>query len=136
MKGEDNMDTKRMFAWIIDFAITCIIQTILMSLFLIKPLMEISESVNIFNIIVRQLILTYCSMSFMIIRDIIGKKSIGKIVMKLKIINKNDGTESDITKRFIRNITWLLGPIDIIIFLSTKERLGDKIVGTKIIENN
>jgi hypothetical protein len=52
--------------------------------------------------------------------------------MKLKIVNKNDGKESNILKRFLRNITWLLGAFEIIVFLIMKERIGDKIAGTDI----
>jgi uncharacterized RDD family membrane protein YckC len=72
-------------------------------------------------------------MIYLIVRDIIGKRSIGKRVFKLKIINKSNGNEASILKRFVRNITWILGPIDIIVFLISKERFGDKIAGTDII---
>jgi hypothetical protein len=54
--------------------------------------------------------------------------------MKLKIINKNDGNETILIKRLIRNITWLLGPLDILSFLITQERIGDKIAGTNVVE--
>jgi hypothetical protein len=54
--------------------------------------------------------------------------------MKLKIIDKNN-SEANFPKRLFRNITWLLGPIDVIVFLITGERLGDKMMGTRIIEN-
>jgi uncharacterized RDD family membrane protein YckC len=126
------MSEKRIFAWLIDFFITGLIQTVLMVLFLIMPLMGMISDEITFNVMTRILTITYCSMSFMILRDIIGKKSIGKMVMKLKIVNKNDGNESNPFKRFIRNITWLLGPIEIFVFLFTKERIGDKIAGTDI----
>jgi uncharacterized RDD family membrane protein YckC len=129
------MDTKRIIAGFIDYSIACLIQTILMVLFLIMPLMEMGNDENtfsVFNIMVRVLTISYCSTSFLIIRDIIGKRSIGKRFMKLKIVNKNDGNESNILMRFIRNITWLLGPFEIIVFLIIKERIGDKIAGTDI----
>ncbi|MDR1218365.1 MAG: RDD family protein [Treponema sp.] len=127
------MNMKRIYAWIIDFVIVCIIQTILMGLFLIMPLLKNIDDINISNVMTRQLIITYCSMIYLIVRDIIGKRSIGKRVFKLKIINKSNGNEASILKRFVRNITWILGPIDIIVFLISKERFGDKIAGTDII---
>ena len=101
--------------------------------FLIMPLLESGNNGDI-NPIIRVFIISYCSMSFLLIRDIIGKRSIGKIIMKLKIVNKIDGNDSNLSKRFLRNLTWLLGPLDIIIFLITKERLGDKIFGTNVLE--
>ena len=128
------MNTKRIYAGIIDFVIVCIIQTILMMLFLINPLLKNGGNIILFNIMARQLTITYCSMIYFIIRDIIGKKSIGKRIIKLKIVNKNNENEANVMKRFIRNITWLLGPVDIIVYLITQERLGDKIAGTNILE--
>ena len=124
---------KRIIAGFIDYLIACSIQAILVMFFLIMPLLESGNNGDI-NPIIRVFIISYCSMSFLLIRDIIGKRSIGKIIMKLKIVNKNDGNDSNLSKRFLRNLTWLLGPLDIITFLITKERLGDKIFGTNVLE--
>ena len=88
-----------------------------------------------FNIMLRQLAITYCSVFYLIIRDIIGRKSIGKRMMKINILNQKDGNESNFLKRIVRNITWLLGPVEIIVFLIKKERIGDIIAGTKVVEN-
>ena len=129
------MNNKRIYAGIIDYFIACVIQTVLMGLFLIRPLLlNNMDTTNIFNVMTRTFVITCCSWSYLIIRDIIGKKSIGKRIFKLKIINKYDNSETNFIKRFLRNITWLLGPIDIIIFLISKERLGDKIIGTNVVE--
>jgi hypothetical protein len=125
---------KRIYAGVVDFVIACVIQMVLMMIFILKPLLNNSENL-LFNILLRQLIITYCSILFLIIRDIIGKKSIGKQIFKLKIIDKNTSNESATIKRFLRNITWLLGPVDIFVYLINKERLGDKIAGTNIVES-
>ena len=129
------MDTKRICAGMLDYLIACVIQAILLVVFLIKPLSDSVESVNTINIWARQLIITYCSMMFLVIRDIIGKKSVGKRILKLKIIDKSTGNEANFKKRLVRNITWLLGPVDVIVYLFSNDRLGDKIAGTKVIEN-
>jgi uncharacterized RDD family membrane protein YckC len=126
------MDTKRIIAGIIDYVITCLIQAILLAFFLIMPLIRSENGEITFNIMVRGLVITYCSMFYMVIRDILGKRSIGKMFIKLKIVNKNDGNESNFLRRFLRNITWLLGAFEIIAFLIMKERIGDKIAGTDI----
>ena len=120
---------KRIYAGIIDYIIVGIIQSVLMFLFFIIPL---QNSVN-FNILVRMLIITYCSMIYFVIRDILGKKSIGKRILKLKIIDKGTGNEVNVLRRFIRNITLLLGLIDILVFFITKERIGDKIAKTNVV---
>ena len=128
------MNTKRLIAGIIDFVIVSLIQSILMMLFFIKPLMDGNFIAEGLNILIRQLSITYCSMGFFIVRDIIGKKSLGKTIMKLRIVDKNDGKEVNFIKRLLRNLTWVLGPIDIIVFLVTKERLGDNIAKTNVVE--
>ena len=130
------MNAKRIIAGIIDLCIVGLIQFILMILFLIKPMIDNTLSTDGvgFNILIRQFAITYFSMGFFIIRDIIGKKSIGKKIMKLKIIYKNDVQEASLKKRLLRNLTWLLGPIDIIFYLIQKERMGDQLVKTSVIE--
>jgi uncharacterized RDD family membrane protein YckC len=128
------MNNKRIYAGIIDFLIACVIQTVLMGLFFIRPLLNNIGDVNVFNVMVRMFIITYCSMMYLVIRDIIGKKSIGKRIFKLKIVNKCDNSEAKFLKRLLRNVTWLLTWIDIVVFLILKERLGDKIFGTNVVE--
>lgn len=131
---DEIMSAKRIIAVIIDLVIVGLIQFVLMVLFLIKPMMDHSLIAEGFNVMIRQLVITYGSMGFFIIRDIIGKKSLGKIIMKLKIINKSDGQETTLLKRLLRNLTWILGPIDIIFYLITKERMGDQLVKTNVVE--
>ena len=126
------MNNKRIFAGGIDFFITGIFQAIFMMVFLIIPLMN--NTVNFTDIMARNLIITYSSMIYLVIRDIIGIKSIGKRILKLKIVDKQTGNEVVFIKRLLRNITWLLGPIEIIVLLITKDRIGDKITGTTVIE--
>ena len=128
------MQKKRIIAGAIDFSFTCTLQAVLFSVFIIRPLLGMEVYVDSYVVFGRNLIITFCSLSFLMVRDVLGKKSIGKMIMKLKIVNKNDGSESDFLKRFIRNLTWLLGPIDIIVFSMIKERIGDRIAGTTVIE--
>jgi len=130
------MNIKRIYAWLIDFLIACIIQAFLVVILFIRPILNNVESINVLNLMLILLIITCCSTSYLIIRDIIGKKSFGKRIMKLKIIDKKNGKEARFNKRFLRNITWILGPFDIILFLVNKERLGDKIAETDVIEFN
>ena len=125
---------KRVIAGVIDYLILCVIQAILMFLFVILPLINNTAESDISEIIKTNMVITLCTLCFFIFRDILGKKSIGKRIMKLKIINKNDGKETVLSKRILRNITWVIMPIEIIIILINKERLGDMIVGTTVSE--
>ena len=127
------MDIKRIYAWIIDFVIICIIQALLTGILIIKLALGSTESFDYSTFFLRYLILTYCSMLLLIIRDIIGKKSVGKRIFRLKIVDKDTGAEVNKIKKFLRNVTWLLGPIEVIVYLITKERLGDKITRTSVV---
>lgn len=126
------MNRKRIYAGIIDYVITCVIQTVLMGLFFIKPLL--TGEADTVNLMARMCIITYGSVMYLIIRDNIGTKSVGKRIFKLKIVNKHDHNEAGFSKRLLRNVTWLLGGIDVIVFLVLKERLGDRIFGTNVVE--
>jgi uncharacterized RDD family membrane protein YckC len=128
------MNKKRIVAGLIDFIILCIIQAVLMFAFLLKPMIENVGNDITFNIMIRQLIITLCALSFMIFRDIIGEKSIGKRIVKLKIIDKKNGNVANFKKRILRNITWVLGWVEIIYFLIKDKRIGDIIADTDVVE--
>ena len=66
-------------------------------------------------------------------KDIIGGQSIGKRIMRIKIIAK-DGGKPSIFRLILRNITISIWPIEFIILSLGKEKLGDRIAKTKIIE--
>ena len=125
------MENKRIIAFIIDFFITSIIQSFLIILFVMTNI--ISQQIDIPTISIRVLVITYISLLYMIIKDCIGLKSIGKRIMKLKIIDVETKQWASFYQRLFRNITWLLGPIEIIYYLFYKKRLGDLIAKTEIL---
>ena len=67
-------------------------------------------------------------------KDVIGKRSIGKKVNKIKILS-NDGKEPTYKQLLIRNIFMFFAPVEIIIVLFfDKDRIGDRLAKTKIVE--
>ena len=124
------MESKRIQAGIIDFLISATIQVILMLIFIVIP--QVNNKINYFDIYSLNLKLTLISVSYLIFRDILGKKSIGKRIIKLKIIDSNSNPASFL-KRFLRNITWFFGIIEVIVLIFTKKRIGDRLAGTNII---
>jgi uncharacterized RDD family membrane protein YckC len=126
------MNKKRAIAFIFDFLVCCIIQTILMYFLVFRNVGTGFSSTAIFSKI---LLISYVSILYLMFRDIIGKRSIGKTIMGVEIINAN-GRIPFVWQRLVRNITWLLGPFEIIYFAIKKERLGDEIAKTKIIIKN
>ncbi len=127
------MDNKRFGAGMVDFIITAIIQSILMFIFILKPMM--SNELQGVNIPLKNLMVTDIALCYLIFRDVLGSKSIGKKILKLKIIDENTGNPCNFLRRLLRNITWILGPIEVIFLLVSKKRLGDILAKTKVVED-
>ncbi|MCL2092843.1 MAG: RDD family protein [Treponema sp.] len=126
------MNSKRIIAALIDYIITGILQAIFMINFMMLPL--INNQLDFALIMPRVLSITYVSMMYLILRDILGSKSIGKRIIKLRIIDQATGNEAPFLKRIARNVPLFLAPIEIIVFLVTQHRLGDRLAGTAVLE--
>ena len=125
--------SKRIYAGLIDLVVAGLIQAPLMLLFLIIPMRN--GEIEISQVIARNIIITYISMMYFVFRDNIGKKSIGKRLMNLEIYDKNHNThEVTFGKRLLRNIPWLLGPLELIVFLFFGRRIGDMITNLEITQ--
>ena len=62
------------------------------------------------------------------------KGSLGKRILKLKVIDSKSKKTASLKQRFLRNITWLLNWIEIIAFLIKGKRIGDIISNTEVVE--
>lgn len=125
------MNTKRISAGIIDLLISAIVQGLLVSVFVILPM--INGVLEPAQVVQRMLILTICSMSYLIFRDSLFKRSIGKRVLKLKLQQVDSKSEATFGQRFVRNIFWLLGPVEMIFYLIKGTTLGEKVSKTRIL---
>ncbi len=65
-------------------------------------------------------------------KDIIGKRSVGKRIFKLKVVSKNESSPTYF-QLIIRNFFMLIWPIEALLLALDKERLGDKVSNTKVI---
>jgi uncharacterized RDD family membrane protein YckC len=82
-------------------------------------------------------IIFYFSIILFLFRDIILKDgSIGKKLLKLKIVDLNSNSTLFIIKKIIRNITTVLWPIEGLILLIFKRRIGDFISGTDVVQSD
>jgi uncharacterized RDD family membrane protein YckC len=124
------MIIKRYIAGLIDWMITAAIQVILTFIFIGYFLQSAKLPIN--SVIVIVLKITLLSLIYMIIRDNLGKKSIGKRLMKLSIYDFRSNNTASAKQRLLRNVTWLLGLIEVIILLVSGSRLGDKLAKTKV----
>lgn len=125
------MNSKRLIAGCIDFLIATIIQTVLMFVFIMRPFLL--DTIKSDKVILLNFVITFISILYMVIRDIMGERSVGKRIMNLKIIYKNKNDHVKLISRLCRNISWFLGPVEILFFLIKGYRLGDFIAKTDIV---
>lgn len=122
--------------YFIDFIGSAIIMAILMMFFIMLPIFlnqNGSSTINTNTIFLRTLLLSYISIIYLVLRDLFGKKSIAKRFLKLKIIDSNTGAIASTKQRLLRNATWILGPVEVIVFMLFKYRIGDKIANTTVV---
>lgn len=122
---------ERIKAGLIDFIITSIIQSVLIFIVVILPIFNSEKNVG--DIYYSVILVTFISIIYLIIRDNIGSRSIGKRIFQLYIIDNNNNS-LNFFKRLLRNITWILGPIEIISLIMTQKRIGDYISNSKIVK--
>lgn len=131
----NEFDGKRVTAFIIDYILISIVQAIAMGFFLIMPLIKGElDSAATEVIFIRQLLLTLCVFTLLVFKDIFPFCSIGKKIMKKKIVYKETGEDASCLIKIARNLFLYLGPIEMIIYLINKERLADIVTKTKVVD--
>lgn len=117
---------KRVLAFLIDYGIICILSAVLS---LVAMLLQDQSQVitGILTGIVLLLDFVY------IFKDVVGGQSIGKRFEKIKVVGK-DGNDTDLIRLIARNITLVIWPVEAILLILGRERIGDKLAKTKVIE--
>lgn len=126
------MNTNRFLAFLIDFLITATIHLIPFSLLVMLPMFQ-GEAVKGPDVMLKTLCSSLIAMLYLVFRDIPSGGSIGKRIMKLKIVDSDTKASVSVGRRFLRNITWLLNWIEIFAYLITQKRIGDRIARTDVI---
>jgi len=66
--------------------------------------------------------------------DALKGQSLGKRMMKIKVVDEYTGTSCTLLQSVVRNLALVFGILDYIsIFFGSRKRLGDMIVGTKVL---
>ncbi len=67
-------------------------------------------------------------------KDILRAKSPAKRIVGLQVVNNSTGRQASKLKCFIRNLTCILWPIEILVTLFSKHRrIGDLIANTRVV---
>ncbi|MDD4689335.1 MAG: RDD family protein [Eubacteriales bacterium] len=122
---------KRLFAFIIDYMFLIIVFVIVNI-----PQIYVDYVLN-GNFFTKAYYITYyivlsSAFAAYICKDVIHGKSIGKRLMKIKVLNQK-GENPHIWQLIIRNITILIWPIEFILFALDKRRIGDIIAKTNVV---
>ena len=119
---------------VLAFLLDCIVFAILFVFINMGFILEqyIGTSIMTKSFIVVYLISLLIVLSGFILKDIIGGRSIGKRVTKIKVVKKT-GLKASWPRLILRNITILIWPIEALLLLIGKERIGDFIAETKVV---
>lgn len=123
---------KRILAFIIDYIILAAAFSIICVILYIAEQVPMLSGSRLFYALYGILLL--CVMVLFIAKDCYKGKSIGKKVEKLKVIS-SEGKKTTIFQLFIRNITIFIWPVEFILLLLNKEKLGDRLANTIVIED-
>ena len=132
-RGE-KMNSKRIGAFFIDFIIIALIYDIPFIIFVMLPMLQGN---NISNVIMpRTFLCVFFAFILLVFKDVFKNGSLGKKIMKLKIIDSETKENASFGKRILRNITWILSWIEIIVYLASNKRIGDRLAKTDVVSNS
>ncbi|MBQ4121375.1 MAG: RDD family protein [Clostridia bacterium] len=114
-------DIKRFVAYVIDCAISVFIVAVVVA-FLRE--LEIEDTTNPVFLFSR------CFVVVLLFKDLIG---IGKRLMHIQVISCKTGWKAKWYQRLFRNVTLVLMPVEIIMILLGRPRLGDQLCQTDVV---
>lgn len=131
MKFERPNVGKRLVSMLLDHFCTCIMLLAPIVPFLIlgsKPDVQGSIMPAEFQFVFLGLMFLY------FLKDSFDGRSIAKRVTKLQVVNNTTGKAASLMRCFIRNLTIVIWPLEVLITLfSSHRRLGDFIAGTRVV---
>ena len=126
------MNPKRIGAFFIDLIIIAVIYEIPFFILVMIPMFQGAMTDSL--IIQRTLLCTFFGYILFIFKDVFKNGSLGKRIMKLKIIDSETKENASTGKRILRNITWIISWIEFLVYLAAKKRLGDMLAKTDVVE--
>lgn len=126
------MNSKRIGAFFIDLIICALIYDIPFLILVVLPTLQ-GKSTGIDFIMNRALICVFFAYLLFVFKDVFSFGSIGKKIMKLKIIDSTTNENASTSKRILRNITWILSFIEFFVYFATQKRIGDRLAKTDVV---
>ena len=129
---EEKMNSKRIGAFFIDLIICALIYDIPLLILVVLPTLQ-GKSTGMDFIMNRALICAFFAYLLFVFKDVFSFGSIGKKIMKLKIIDSTTNENASTSKRILRNITWILSFIEFFVYFATQKRIGDRLAKTAVV---
>lgn len=126
------MNPKRIGAFFIDFLIIVLIYEIPFFIFVMIPVIQGTATVEL--ILPRAFGCVSFAYLLFVFKDVFKNASLGKRIMKLKIIDSETKENASTGKRILRNITWIISWIEFLVYIAAKKRLGDMLAKTDVVE--
>ncbi len=124
---------KRIAAFLIDFLIINICNAILQYVFIFPLMRQTEPLIELINS--RRILILLISLVLLIFRDMIGTRSPGKKILELNIIDLETNKVANFSKRFLRNITLPIAPIEILLLTLGKQSIGGYLSNTTITDD-
>ncbi|MEE1046311.1 MAG: RDD family protein, partial [Clostridia bacterium] len=131
LDNKESIFRKRLLAVGIDIAILVLVFMIANIIPIYDDYIMIARDFGRSYYIVYGIILLIIEIGFLC-KDVIGGQSIGKKIVHIKVVNA-DESKANLLQLIIRNITILIWPIEMIILLLGKRKIGDVISKTMIV---
>ena len=119
------MSIKRICAFIIDFIIVTVIYEIPFFILVMIPLLKGQKGAVEF-IMPRVFLCVF--------KDSFKFGSLGKKILKLKIVERGTNQPASLGKRILRNVTWILSWVEFIVYAAAGKRIGDMLAKTDVVE--
>lgn len=127
------MFSKKCGSFMLDFVIAGLIADYLFFEYLVRYIF-VTENVDEMQLMVRALIISLVAMLYMVFRDIPKNGSVGKHAAGITILDSKTKEPAKLWKRILRNIFWMLGPIEVIVSICSGKMLGDWLFKTELAE--
>ena len=117
------MRFKRLMAFIIHFHLIAFVS------------MSLSNAMQTVNSQILTPFLVATMLTLLLCKDYDNGQSVGKRIMKLKVVNETTNEDISIMRSIIRNLFFPIWEVEIFVFLITREkRIGDYVAKTKVVK--
>ena len=127
------MSIKRICAFIIDFIIVTVIYEIPFFILVMIPLLKGQKGAVEF-IMTIVFLCEFFAYLLLVFKDSFKFGSLGKKILKLKIVERGTNQPASLGKSILRKVTCILSWVEFIVYAAAGKRIGDMLAKTDVVE--